>query len=103
MANKAPASISNLANLPLEYIAECCADLGFDIDSKTVVENAIAANDIHGDKARNFDGNMKTFWGCDCSGTYTAPRLFRGYLESEAYEGWCDGMAARRADRDNRD
>jgi len=76
-------------------INELAAKYGFEPNSKLVIENAQQANEYHGQKCHNFDGDLKRFWTCDRTGHYNAYNMLDGYLSEESRFIDCDTKANR--------
>jgi hypothetical protein len=87
-------------NLTLRQIVTLANQYGFRPHDRTVLANAKQADEYHGEKAQNFDGDLKRFWGCDSAGNYNAYRLLDGYLSEESRVMRCDALAARQFERD---
>lgn len=81
--------------IPQDMVRRVAMQYGFRVHERVVTENVQQAEELHGQMAPNFDGNLRRFWGCDRDGRYDAVKLLDGYLSQMAYEADCDGKAAR--------
>lgn len=86
-------------NLTSRQIISIARKYDLNPSDRIVLENAQGADEIHGKKCERFDGDTKRFWGCNSAGFYQADLLLDGYLAEETRVMRCDGLAARKFER----